>query len=79
MTTYPGRYRAVSVTDVDVPLEAGPLRELLTSRPVYRRSDYMVVRSGGRSALLRLVRGPDTGVFAPLEDVELLAGPDETA
>jgi hypothetical protein len=79
MTTYPGRYRGVSVTDVEVPLEAGPLRELLTSRPVYRRSDYMVVRSGGRTALLRLLRGPETGVFAALEDVELLAGPDETA
>jgi hypothetical protein len=78
MTTVPDRYREVSVTDVDVPLEAGPLRTLLTSRPVYRRSDYMVVRSGGRAALVRLARGPGTGLFAPLEDVELLAGPDET-
>jgi hypothetical protein len=78
MTTFPDRYREVSVTDVDVPLEAGPLRALLTSRPVYRRSDYMVVRSGGRAALVRLMRGPETGLFAPLEDVELLAGPEET-
>jgi hypothetical protein len=78
MTTFPGRYREVSVTDVDVPLEAGPLRALLTSRPVYRRSDHMVVRRGGRTALVRLVRGPGTGLFSPLEDVELLAGPDDT-
>jgi hypothetical protein len=78
MSTYPDRYRGVSVTDVDVPLEAGPLRDLLMTRPVYRRSTFMVVRSAGRVALLRLVRGAETGLFAPLEDVELLAGPEET-
>ncbi|HEV7210519.1 MAG TPA: hypothetical protein VGN47_02270 [Blastococcus sp.] len=78
MTTFPDRYREVSVTDVDVPLEAGPLRALLTTRPVYRRSDFMVVRRGGRTALVRLRRGAETGLFAPLEDVELLAGPEET-
>jgi hypothetical protein len=78
MTSFPDRYRDVSVTDVDVALEAGPLRALLTSRPVYRRSDYMVVRRAGQAALVRLVRGPETGLFCRLEDVELLAGPDET-
>jgi hypothetical protein len=78
MTTYPARYRGVSVTDVDVPLEAGPLRDLLMTRPVYRRSEFMVVRSAGRVALLRLLRGVETGLFAPLADVELLAGPEET-
>jgi hypothetical protein len=78
VTTVPDRYREVSVTDVDVPLEAGPLHELLTARPVYRRSDFMVVRRGGQVALVKLVRGAETGLFAPLEDVELLAGPAET-
>lgn len=78
MTTFPDRYREVSVTDVDVPLEAGPLRELLTSRPVYRRSDFMVVRRGAQAALVKLLRGAETGLFAPLRDVELLAGPAET-
>lgn len=78
MTTFPDRYREVSVTDVDVPLDAGSLRALLTSRPVYRRSAYMVVRRAGETALVRLVRGPETGLFAPLLDVELLAGPAET-
>jgi hypothetical protein len=78
MTTFPDRYREVSVTDVDVPLEAAALRELLISRPVYRRSDYMVVRRGGQAAVVRLSRGPETGLFATLVDVELLAGPAET-
>ena len=78
MTTFPDRYREVSVTDVDVPLDAGSLRALLTSRPVYRRSGYMVVRRAGETALVRLVRGPETGLFAPLLDIELLAGPADT-
>lgn len=78
MSTFPDRYREVSVTDVDVPLEAEPLRRLLTSRPVYRRSDYGVVRNGGRAALVRFVRGATTGLFSTVEDVVLLAGPEET-
>jgi hypothetical protein len=79
MTTYPDRYREVSVTDVDVPLEPGPLRALLTSRPVYRRSDHVVVRNGAEAALIRLVRGETTGLFSAVDDVVLLAGPAETA
>ena len=78
MTVYADRYREVSVTDVDVPLGAEPLRRLLTSRPVYRRSDHVVVRNGGRTALVRLVRGPTTGLFSAVDEVEWLAGPDET-
>ena len=79
MTTYPDRYREVSVTDVDVPLETAPLRALLTSRPVYRRSDHVVARRAGDAALVRLVRGPTTGLFSAVDDVVLLAGPAETA
>jgi hypothetical protein len=79
VSTFPDRYREVSVTDVDVPLEAGSLRRLLTSRPVYRRSDYAVVRNDGQTALVRVVRGATTGLFSTVEDVVLLATPAETA
>ena len=76
MTTFPDRYREVSVTDVDVPLEAEPLRALLTSRPVYRRTRYMVVRRGGAGSAGRgLQAAPSTGLFCDVADVELLAGP----
>lgn len=54
MSTFPDRYREVSVTDVDVPLELAPLRDLLTSRPVYRRTRYMLVRRAGRAALVEV-------------------------
>jgi hypothetical protein len=78
MSTFPDRYREVSVTDVDVPLEPEPLRALLTSRPVYRRSRYVVVRRGAQTALVEVVRGATSGLFSAVEDVVLLASPDET-
>jgi len=78
VTLLPDRYREVSVTDVDVALEAGPLRALLMSRPVYRRTRYMVVRGGGRAALVEVVRADTDELFADVTQVRLLAGPDET-
>jgi hypothetical protein len=78
MSTFPDRYREVSVTDVDVPLELEPLRILLTSRPVYRRSRYLVVRRGAETALVEVIRGATTGLFSAVEDVVLLATPAQT-
>ena len=78
MNTFPDRYREVSVTNVDVPLELRPLRALLTSRPVYRRSRYVVVRRGAETALVEVVRGTTTGLFSAVEGVLLLATPAET-
>lgn len=78
MSTVPDRYREVSVTDVDVALEEAPLRELLMSRPVYRRTRYMVVRREGRAALVEVVRADTDELFADVTQVRLLAGPDET-
>lgn len=79
MSTFPDRYREVSVTDVDVPLEEGPLRDLLTARPAYRRSRYLVARRGADTALVELVPGRTTGLFSEVADVVLLAAPEETA
>ena len=79
MTTLPDRYREVSVTDVDVPLEAGPLHRLLTSRPVYRRTRYMVVRRAGEAALVEVEKAAGDELFVAVTDVRLLAGPGETA
>ena len=79
MTTLPERYREVSVTDVEVALEAEPLRALLMSRPVYRRTRYVLVRHGGRAALVEVERADTDSLFADVTAVTLLAGPDETA
>lgn len=79
MTVLPDRYREVSITDVDVELEIGPLTELLTSRPVYRRTRYVIVRRAGRAALVEVDKQPSDELFWDVTQVRLLAAPDETA
>lgn len=79
MSTFPDRYREVSVADVDVPLEIDALHTLLTSRPVYRRTRYIVVRAGGATALVEVHKTAMNALFYDVADVRLLAGPDETA
>ncbi len=79
MTLLPDRYREVSITDVDVALHEAPLRALLMSRPVYRRTRYVVVRSAGEAALVEVDKQPSDDLFWDVVDVRLLARPDETA
>lgn len=79
MTVVPDRYREVSVTDVDVPLEAEPLLTLLCSRPVYRRTRYVIARHGGRAALVEVEKRPSDGLFWDVTQARVLAGPDEVA
>ena len=79
MTVLPDRYREVSVTDVDVPLEPAPLQALLMSRPVYRRTRFVVVRHAGRAALVEVDKQEGEGLFRDVTAVRVLAGPDETA
>lgn len=79
MSRFPDRYRAVSVLDVDVPLEAGALHALLTSRPVYRRTRYVVVRGGGKTALVEVSTTTAEALFYDVAGTDLLAGPGETA
>jgi hypothetical protein len=78
MNRIPDRYREVSVVDVDVPLEIDALRALLTSRPVYRRTRYIVARHGDSTALVELPETASTALFHDVADVSLLAGPEET-
>jgi hypothetical protein len=79
MTTTPDRYREVSVTDVEVPLTSEALRDLLISRPVYRRTRYIVARHGGEAALVEVDKQASDALFWDVLAVRLLAGADETA
>ena len=78
MSTVPDRYREVSVTDVDVPLELEPLRALLTSRPVYRRTRYMIVRRAGEAALVEVHKSTTSPLFCDVDDITMLAGVSDT-
>lgn len=77
----PVRYREVAVATVDVELTAAALRRHFEGREAYRRTGYIVVHARGRDevALLHVQTATREPLFSPITDVELLAGPDETA
>jgi hypothetical protein len=76
----PGAYRGVSVSHVDVPLDAEHLRAHFLGREAWRRTRFLVVRDGaGRTAVLTAETADREPLFSPITAVELLAGPDECA
>lgn len=77
----PRRYRSVSVASVPVPLDAAELERWFVGREAYRRTGFIVVHHGARTAVVRVERtagqdGEDP-LFQRITSVELLAGPDE--
>jgi hypothetical protein len=78
----PSAYRGVSVSDVPNVGDVDRLREHFLGREAYRRTRFIVARSTGRpgeTALLRVEKASTEPLFAPIVNVELLAGPDECA
>jgi hypothetical protein len=70
-------YRGLSVQEVDVPLAEADLVEFLLGREVYRRSEYLVLRNHGETALVAVRKASDEPLFAPVVEARVLAGPDE--
>lgn len=77
----PRHYRSVSVASVAVPLTESGLRRHLVGLEAYRRTEFIVVRRGEQTALVRVEKAPlEAGpLFAPIVSVELLATPGECA
>lgn len=77
----PNRYRGVAVSRLapDAALDEAALRAHYLGREAYRRTRFVVVRAGDRTALLRVTRASDTALFSPVTAVELVAGADECA
>lgn len=75
----PRRYRGVAVTDVEVPLEPEALRAHFLGREAYRRTAFIVARSGGAAAVLAVRKASEEPLFSPIVEVDVLAGPEETA
>jgi len=75
----PSQYRNVSVADVPVRLDEASLRAHLTGRPAYRRTRYLVARSGQACALAEVSKQSEQPLFSPITGVRLIAGPDESA
>jgi len=77
----PGRYRGVSVAALptEVQLDEEALRTHFLGREAYRRTRFVVARSGDRTALLQVERESDTELFSRIVAVQLLAGPQDCA
>ena len=70
-------YRGLSVQEVEVPLTEPDLVRFLLGREVYRRTDYLLLRSGTASALVAVRKAESAELFSPVVEVRLLAGPAE--
>ncbi|MHA6780634.1 DUF7714 family protein [Pseudonocardia saturnea] len=72
-------YRGLSVQEVDVPLTERAILAHLDGREVYRRTDYLALRSGGATALVEVRKASLEPLFSPVVAARLISGPDATA
>lgn len=70
-------YRGVSVQDVDIALDPSSVRRYLTGRPVYRRTEFLVLVRGLDRAVVQVQKASTEPLFSEVTDVRCLAGPDE--
>lgn len=75
----PDRYRQVSLAEVSFPLTEAVLRRHFVGREAYRRTQFIVVRSGAETALVRVEKRTEEPLFSPITDLELVAEPSECA
>jgi hypothetical protein len=73
----PGEYRGVAVTEFSGELEQATLATHFVGLEAYRRTRFIVVRNGDRTAIIRVHRDTDEPLFAPITAVELLVGPED--
>jgi hypothetical protein len=71
-------YRGVSVQDAEA-LDEAALRAWLIGRPVYRRTEFIVAACDGRHALVQVAHDVGEEILARVDDIRVIAGPDEVA
>jgi hypothetical protein len=69
-------YRGLSVQETDVPLTEVDLVPWLLGREVYRRTDFLVLRNAGDTALVAVRKESLDPLFSPVVEARLLAGPE---
>jgi hypothetical protein len=74
----PRAYREVSVAHVSFALTAENLTEHFLGRECYRRTRYVVVRNGDRTALVGVEPRDSEPLFSPAGSVQVLSLPAET-
>jgi hypothetical protein len=73
----PGAYRGVAVTSVDCELDEPSLQRHLLGRDAYRRTRFIVVCNGPRTAVVAVRKASEEPLFSPITQLRLLVGPDE--
>ncbi len=72
-------YRGLSVADVDIGLDRESVSAYLLGRPVYRRTEFLVLVRDGQRAIAQVEKDSLEPLFSPVTDVRYLAGPGEVA
>ncbi len=72
-------YRGLSVQEVDFALTETAVLAYLEGREVYRRTDFLALRSRGQTVLVAVRKADLEPLFSPVTQARVLAGPDETA
>ncbi|HEX3610597.1 MAG TPA: hypothetical protein VHU88_02825 [Sporichthyaceae bacterium] len=72
-------YRGLSMQEVDFPLTEAAILEHLMGREVYRRTDFLALRHGDRTALVQVAKESTVPLFSPVTDALVLSGPEDTA
>jgi hypothetical protein len=72
-------YRGVSVQAWSEPLEEEAVRAVLTGREAYRRTEFIVLRRGPETALVRVHGAGRDELFNPITGVDWIAGPEDCA
>jgi hypothetical protein len=75
----PAQYREVSVAPADFELTEEHLRRHFIGREVYRRTQWIVVRRGADTAVVRVTKASTEPLLAPVTAVEVVALADECA
>lgn len=74
--TFP--YRGLSVQETDVPLTPIAVDRFLRGREIYRRTEYLVLRNRGQSALIRVEAADRGPLFVPVTASRMLSDPTTT-
>jgi hypothetical protein len=72
-------YRGVSVQEVKVALDPVSLRDHVLSRPVYRRTEFLVLVRNGDHAVVQVDKASTDSLFSPVTGFRYLAGPEKVA
>ncbi|TWP38037.1 DUF7714 family protein [Leekyejoonella antrihumi] len=75
----PGKYRGVAVSRLDIPLDAPSFTGHLLGKSAYRRTRFVVARSGPDTAVAQVWRDDPDALFAPITRVRVIAEPGDCA